>query len=509
MNAVASPHDQPGPAGCPSLGVELEMPAAHARTGQTHAVGPYFHRFSQILAKKGLEHDFLESGGRVYGLRSPRGLHSLDNGYNNLESSLGPVPGAQDSLDVLAGLVREELHDVTAALEQEGAMVVNFSEHPWVLVDEEFYRAMRAPRSIYDYQVRHRGWDHMCGFDAKAHNSPCTATALDQAVQGMNCLLALAPAFIALYANSPFEAGRIVGRKENRLTIWPRQLDCSRMPGDRALHRAPPRPFTNLADYLTWMFGPGTQMWFVALSGAGKDPHDLYLVPDDPPLLEFLRGGSWPARPLGSGPAVRIDPAFRHLAYHQFTQYTDCRLRYALADNGPDLEWFLAVLDERPDMLEEVLEPHLAFCYLEGRAAGANFADREAADLGHRDVAASVAISPSAMQYGLLRNLEQARRLVAGYAWSDLIGLREQAVRHALDAHYGGVQARDLCARVLEVAGEGLSARQAWMLAYPQWVLQTGKTGADRALERFERLPGGTGERIWKLILERRMILAS
>ena len=490
----------------PSLGVELEMPTAHIRTGRTHPVGPFFRHLGEIMARRGVSTRLLQAGGVDHGLQSSRGLHSLDNGYNNLESSLGPVPGSAESLDALALMISEELRDVAEALELEEAMVINFSEHPCVHVDEAFYRAVRAPKSIYDYQVLHRGWNHMSGFDAKAHNSPCTAIPLEQAVEAMNCLLALAPVFIALYANSPLEAGRLTENKENRLTIWPRQLDCSRMPGDRKLHRSPTRPFRNLADYLTWMFGPGTQMWFAALAGQGKNPQELYLVQGDPPLLDFLRGSSRLAVPWGGGPEVPVTPELSHLAYHQFTQYSDCRLRYGLNGDGPDLETFLAVLDERPHDLERLIEPHLAYCYLEGRAAGANYPDRELMDAAGEETAASVAVSPSALQYGLLRNLDRTKRLVARYAWSDLLGLRRQTIIHALKGEYGGIRADRLCAQALEIAGEELDSRQAWMAAYPEHVLQTGKTGADRALERLEQLPGGMEDRIRQLVLERGLI---
>lgn len=494
----------------PSVGVELEMPTAHAESGASHPVGAFFRRLGEILDSKGQCPCLLLADDRDYGLQSLRGLHSLDNGYNNLESSLGPVPAGPRALHDLADMVRAELADVDLALSREGAMVVNFSEHPDVRVNQAFYLAVRAPKSVYDYQIRHRGWNHMSGIDAKAHNSPCTGMDLADAVTGLNCMLALAPAFIALFANSPFEAGQVAGCKENRLSIWPRQLDCSRMPGDRKLHRMPQRPFRHLADYLLWMFGPGTQMWFTSMAGQDKNPKDIYLVPGDPSLLEFLRGKAWIARPFHGGAELQVRPKLEHLVRHQFTQYSDCRLRYGLRDDGPELGRFLAVLDTRPDKLEELLQPHLDYCYLEGRAAGANYPDRELCDVASdgsaASVATSVAVSPSAMQYGLLRDLKQTRRLVDRYAWTDLAGLRDQAVRHALAGEYGGISVRTLCAEVLEIAGQALPGDQSWMLAYPEWVLRTGKTGADRALERFDQLAGSAQERIKKMVLERRMI---
>lgn len=494
----------------PSLGVELEMPTAHARTGATHPVGPFFRNLAEILKTRGLDSRLLRAGERDCGLSSPRGLHSLDNGFNNLESSLGVLPGEKNSLNALAGLVHEEIRDVGAALAREDAVILNFSEHPAVRVDPAFYYAVRAPKSLYDYQINHRGWNHMAGFDAKAHNSPNTGLDFERAIPFVNCLLGLAPAFIALYANSPFEAGQLTANKENRLTLWFRQMGCSRMAGDRKLSSMPQRPFRHLAGYLRWMFGPGTRMWFAGHEGSGKNPGNLYLVPGDPPLLDFLRGGPRRAVPMDPGKRPHtIVPSIHHLEYHQFTQYTDCRLRYALSADTFDLETFFQVLDERPADLEELFQAHTRHCYIEGRAAGANFLDQELADMAGDDVAASVTVSPSALQTGLLLNLERTRRLVSGYAWTDLVLLREQAMRHALDGECGNLTVRGLCAAVLEIAGQGLATDDAWMLAYPAWVLKTGLTGADRAVKRFERLPGPPEKRIAALIRERRVVQAT
>lgn len=484
------------------------MPTANALTGETHPVGPFFRNLKKVWEARNEPAELIQVQGRDLGLITSAGLHSLDNGYNNLESSLGPVPPGPDSLDMLADRIRSELLDVDQVLKQEQAMVINFSEHPRVMVDIDFYLKYRAPRSIYSYSVGHRGWNHMAGFDSKAHNSPSTSMSVDQCIPALNCLLALAPAFTALYANSPFEKGRITKYKENRLTFWERLFSSSRMPEDRRFCRPPEKPFRNLAEYMVWMFGPGTRMWFADIEGQVKNPDTMYLIPGDPPLLDYLRGGRQLAYPFGGGPGRTANPCISTLVCHQFTQFSDCRLRYGLLDNGPELEKFLDILDNHPHKLEELFAPHLSYCYLEGRSSGANFADQELTGLDQHEIPASVAVSPSALQYGLLMNLNQAGALVAEYAWKDLAGLRMEAARFGLDAEYNGVRVRDLCAKVIDVAGQGLRADQVWMLAYPQWVLRTGRTGADRALMRFDNLPGPPEERIWKLILERRMLPA-
>ncbi len=491
----------------PCIGVELEMPTAHVRTGKTHPVDPFFRNLQQIRELRGQKGELLESNGRDYGLKFEQGLHSIDNGFNNLESSLGPVRQEKDSLNQLHSLINRELKDIFAALERENAMVINFSQHPDVRINQAFYNSVRAPRAIYEYQTGYRRWNHMAGFDAKAQNSPSTETDLENAVLGLNCLIGLAPALIALYANSPFEAGRIAGFKENRLTLWPRQMDCSRMMGDRKLHQAPAKPFRNLADYMKWMFGPGTNMWFVSEAENVKNPLDMYLIPCDPPLLDFLKSGPCHGKSFFHKAQKMITPDIRHLVYHQFTQYTDCRIRYCLNDTGPDLGEFMDVMDNHPDKLEEFLAPFISFCYLEGRAAGANYPDRYLTGLDRFEISSSLVISPSALQYGLLRNLNQTAMLMKKYRWTDLQGLRDQAVKNALDGEYNGIKVKDFCMDVVETAAQGLDSDHEWMLDYPLWVLQTQKTGADRALDRLSRMTGSVRERIAKLTLERRAVL--
>ncbi|MCA1743225.1 MAG: hypothetical protein LC631_04655 [Desulfovibrionales bacterium] len=490
----------------PCIGVELEMPTAHVQTGQTHPVGPFFRNLQQIRELRGQKGKLLEYNGRDYGLEFTGGLHSIDNGFNNLESSLGPVPQGDEGLKQLHSLISSELKDISTALDRENAMVINFSEHPDVQISQEFYTSVRAPRSIYEYQVGYRGWNHMSGFDAKAQNSPSTEIDLENAILGFNCLIGLAPAFIALYANSPFEEGRVTGFKENRLSIWARQMNCSRMPGDNKLHQAPAKPLRNLADYLKWMLGPGTSMWFVSEADHIKNPLDMYLIPQDPPLLDFLRSGPCQGKSFFHNAEKTIVPDIRHLVYHQFTQYTDCRVRYALKNHGPDLGEFIDVLDNNPDKLEEFLTPFVNFCYLEGRAAGANYPDAYLAGLDQRSISRSLVISPGALQYGLLRNLHQTAMLVKKYRWTDLLSLRNEAAKNALKGEYNGIKIKDLCRQVVETAAQGLGHDQQWMLDYPLWVLQTGKTGADRALDRIDSMTGSVRERIGKLILERKTV---
>ena len=76
----------------------------------------------------------------------------------------------------------QELEDIGAALAEEGATLLNFSEHPNVAIDPQYYAAVRAPKPIYDYWVMVRGWNHSVGIDAKAQNGPTTAVEVEDAI---------------------------------------------------------------------------------------------------------------------------------------------------------------------------------------------------------------------------------------------------------------------------------------------------------------------------------------
>ncbi len=491
-----------------SLGLEIEMPVACRDTGASHKVGPYFGNLAQRKADRGQEVRLEQCGGRDVAVHSGCIVSGVDNAFNNLESSIGPVCDACDNLSELYAILRGELEDVSACLEQEGAMVVNFSEHPDVRIDQDYYRWIRSPKPIYEYWVGYRGWNHMAGVDAKAHNGPTTGVDAADAVRACNILLAASPAFIALFANSPFEAGCRTGQSENRMTIWSRIFSTSRFACDRWLHRMPERPFAGLGDYFRWMFGPGTNMQFVTPNDVRdyKKPGGMLLVEGDPPLLEFLRGSEWQAKPLSGGDAVLVRPSMRHLEFQQFCHFLDARIRYAFSQDFP-VAVFLEALDAGEERLTRLFQERTSYCYIEGRAAGANQPDKFLAALPDPRVAASTTISVSALQTGLLENPEAAWGMLSGFRWEDLRGLRQAAVEHGMRAEYNGLAIRNFCAAVLEAAGQGLNLEDTWMLGYPLHVLRTGENGADRAVKLHTSLPGDDAQRMAALVRERAMVL--
>lgn len=486
-----------------SLGVELEMAVAGRTDGASHAVGPFFanlhavKRVRRESARIKVAHD-----GRDIAVTSALGCTSLDNAFNNVESSIGPVGAG--GLKALDAWIRAELEAVQTALAAEDAMVLNFSEHPALAITEEIYRRIRAPKAIYDYWVKYRRWDHKIGIDAKAQNSPCTGVVVGDAVLALNIVLAASPAFIALFANSPFENGQYAGYRENRLTLWPRMFRHARFAADDRLHRAPSRAFADLRDYFEWMFGEGSAMHLAPSQPEGgdyKEPVDPVRVEGNPSLLTFLHGQQWPVRRCRDGRRMLIRPALAHLAFQQFAHFLDARIRFGFM-REPSLDAFFAAWDQ-PFGLEQLFESCLSYCYIEGRAPGANFADRPLLDEAGPEVAASVAIAPSALQAGLLRDPLAAWRWLARWPWEALPALREAAMRDGVAGRAGPLSVRALCNQVLEMAGRELSADEAWMLAYPLHVLKSGRTGADRALAAYDALSGSPGQRMTRLIKAR------
>lgn len=475
------------------LGVEMEMVVARRRDGASHPVGPLFSRLCRRKAGRGEPARLLAVDGRDLAVRAPLVSSSVDNAFNNLESAIGPVgdDGDATALHRIEALMRRELADVGAALAEEDAVVLNASQHPATHVDEAFYHAVRAPRPIYDYWVGHRGWRHSVGADAKAQNGPTTAVPVENAVVALNVVLAASPAFIAFFGNSPLEDGRPTGLKETRLTIWPRMFATARWPDDARLCRLPPKPFTGLRDYLHWMFGGVSRMQAVPRSFGRdyKDRKDLLRVEGDPALLDFLAMPSWRARRLDDGGAVTVRPSLRHLEFLQFSQFLDARIRYGFAAEA-DVDAFHRAWS-RDGGIEELFGRIAAFCYIEGRAPGANFADAELAETAGEAVAASVLPAPSALQAGLLRDPGRVWRRLRRHDWRALAALREAAIRDGIAGEADGLRLRDLCAEVLDLAAAGLRPDERWMLAYPEHVLRMARNGADRTVALFERLGGG------------------
>lgn len=498
----------------PTLGIEMEMPVIDCNTGELHLVDRYFDTLAAIKRARGEDLYIEKQGGRPISVVTEGIVSSIDNAFNNLESAIGPVPENGDNLTELNRIIQRELGDVSSALLQEEACILNFSQHPNTRIDPTYYRRACSPKPIYDYWNHYRNWNHMAGIDAKAHNGPTTGTSVFHAIDGLNILLGLSSVFIALFANSPFVAGAPNGIKENRQSLWEEMLSPSRFSCDKKFIRLPHKPFTDLRHYFEWMFGKGTNMQPIVDRNGGsyKQPKQLLAVIGDPSVLEFIQGKRWPVEIVGGEAKKKryhqeIVPEMAHFEFLQFSHFLDTRIRYQFKKELIPMELFVEFFkSDKP--LEEFFDSLCSCMYLEGRAAGANFPDEELAAVAAPDVVRSVVVSPSALQVGLLQNREKVLRLVEKVGWQTLVQLRHAAIRDGLHGRYGDTKVEDLCRVGIELAAEALSREHLWMLAYPLHVLDTMKNGADRALAAFDK-EGGARTGFQKILQSRRFVPAA
>jgi hypothetical protein len=475
-----------------TIGLELEMGAADRVGGRSRGVTDvYFERLAEIKRSRGESVRPERLGSRTVALVGPLGHSGLDNGFNLLETSFDPLKREEGGLKTMSARVIQELGDVLAALEAENLILLNASEHPDCPLDQDWYLRTRVNRPIYDDWVESRRWRHFVGIDAKAQNGPCTSVDIGQSVRSLNVVLALAPAFIALFANSPLASGAETGLKEHRLVIWEEMFRDARHQGDLRLCRLPERPFEDLGDYFRWMFGPDTVSQALPQTDDRRPANKRYKsaptfqLEGEPSLERFLRSPSWPGR--RGQELVSLTPQVAHFAYAQFAHFLDARWRYVLGE-FPGLEELLHAWDV-PGGLEELFARCGASGYIEGRASGCALPDRSLLEETDAETAMTAPLSASAVQLGLLRNLVQAETLIRDKGWSGLRTLRPRAVRLALEDDEVFALVQD----VLDVARDGLTEEERPWLAYADFLVQTRRVAADRMLTLWRRLNGDLG----------------
>jgi len=478
------------------------MVVAHAATGRSFPVDHYFPALHARLREAGADAEAIELGGRCVALITADAEYGLDNGFNLLETSTRPVRRSEGGLLRLAEITQHGLAHTHAALQADGACVMNASQHPDCSRSMDWYRRVRVERPIYRELVEYRGWRHWEGIDAKAQNGANVGVPVGDAVRALNVMIGLAAAHVALFANSPLESGRETGLRETRLTVWPRVFQGSRFAGDGMLTQCPPRPFVDLGDYFRWLFRPGT----VSRSLPMGRRHDYKSAPTvlldgDPSLSAFLTSCGWRGRRTDNGETVDLVPDASHFEHSQIAQFMDARLRYRL-DSLPPLAELMAAWRRR-DGLEALFEAHGVDIYIEGRCPGAGFPDSILLGEAGPDVADSMVMSPIALQWGLMQRLDDAERVMARRSWPQLRELRDRAMQCAL----ADPAVADLCREVLEVASAGLSEEERPLLAYAWHVLQTRRCAADRMLESWRSAPAGDAARLAYVAERHRAVL--
>ncbi|CAN1523637.1 Glutamate--cysteine ligase, GCS2 [Rhabdaerophilaceae bacterium] len=478
----------------PAIGVELEMVTTDVRSGNSLAVEGYFDALCDARKARGLSPTIKRAGGRAVCVAMPDGsLSTIDNGFNNLESCIGPISGP-NALFMLDQRIRAEMRDVQAALAVDGGAILNFAQHPDLTISQSIYRSFRAPKPIYDYWVDGRGWQHWVGIDAKAQNGANIDVHPRHAIRALNMLLAFSPMFIALFANSPFEGGRVSGLKETRLTIWPRMFAAPTFGADRRQHILPEAPFASLNAYFNWMFGGDTAMQIIPMIRTldYKGAPNVARVEGDPSFLTFLASDGMMARQVGADDRSLLKPDPAHFEFLQFSHFLDARFRWRFA-TYPSIE---ELRDALSGNIEALFERRAAGCYIEMRAAGANFPDAPFLNETPDDVGSSMVISVTALAIGLMRNLDAAEELLTEIGWEACRAAREPAIKHGLSGQIGSHSLREVSARIIELSSEGLPEAERWALAYPAHVIRTGQNGADRALTALNAAKGPESEGI-------------
>ena len=483
----------------PSYGAEIEK-VFSSTDGRPHVVGnAYFEHLGKAKKARGEKTKLKYIKDVAVGVYTPYGEESLDNSFALGESATGPVSEKDGGLVKLHKITTQELQDVQAALAAEGGTILNMSNHPLITVNKATYQRTVAPKPVYDYLNNVRGWKHMAGIDAKAQNSPSTGVPPSAAVRAVNVMIGLGAPLIAIYANSPFEGGKLTGKQENRMNIWPEMFGKAHAKWDRRMHLPPLAPFKNMRDYFQWMFPADSTMFFV-LAGSNtttvKGDTSMVIIDGKPSLLEFMRGEKWQGTIHGSSEKTTVIPEMHHFALHQFTQFSGARIRYGFKDQPLDVKKFNEAMSKKGYEVDALFEEYCAFTYIEGRDPGANFADASLVSLPNKAIAKSVVISPAAIQAGMLRNLEAAEALMHSYPWETLCGLRQQAAIDGLEASYDGTQLRPIADALLSIARDGLKAEEHWMLAYPKHVLHSGENGAVKAMKLYEQTAGSDYDRL-------------
>lgn len=503
-----------------TYGAEVEKPVANLKTGISHKTSQaFFHRLQKEAEKRGtfnhLHQSDLKSDITLGVVSNDIGEQGLDNGFNLLETSTAVMP----SLNDLANLLKKDLITIQQSLENEGATVINMSNHPLGETSFRAYQEFVAPKGVYQY-LWHGGWDHTSGINAKAQNSPSTGVAIEDAADALSVIIGVGAALVGIFANSPYEEGTRSLYKESRLTMWERMMKYSKNGGDLTTSQFPPKRFETLAEYFEWMFGEKTTMHFILSRSAGSESKDyksigdrILLVHGNPSVLSFLSQPDWEAISFKElitnfPPApIKIKPSIDDMSILQFTNFSGGRIRYSLKNNNFPLQKFVEACRNRNKReVESIFETYAEYIYIEGRDPGANFPDQELWEAGE-EIARSAIIAPSVIQAGLIRNLPESRRLIAKNSWKKLGELRLEAIKNGLQGVVEDLTVEKFAREVVEIAARGLRSDEQWMLDYPLWVLKTGKNGADRAIEFVENHKEGGVEAIKDLIQSRKVVV--
>lgn len=404
----------------------------------------------------------------------------FDNGFNLPELSLGPMP----DLYSLHTLIQSKVSTLASHLANDNLGLTNFSAHPFTSISDDLYNSMCLPRPIYQYWREVRGWNHKSGINAKASIQSSFGVDAARAVDALNVMIGFAPAFIAIYANSPFEEGKLTGNVENRLTLWNRMFENCIYPTDRD-NGTRTSYFHSLREYFDWLYGENLIHAVPVPITNYKESDDLFAPVRPVTYNDFFSADEVECVSINSGERRRIVPSISHYEYFQFARFTDARIRFHLNDNFKVSEF-----NHKLDHFDEIAKT----IYIEFRSPGTNLPDKWIREVAGDRTADSVIISVCAIMKGLICNLKEALQ----YLPDDLVELRSLAIRESV----ANKQVQAFATRMINIAEKGLDNSEKWMLSYPEFVLETGRSNGVRAIEDYQ-----AGKTLRDMVLDRLLYL--
>lgn len=424
--------------------------------------------------------------------------YSLDASRALVEIGYAP----QHNLNQLAHLVQESLREFHQSLwemagEEEAALLA-LAMHPLAKRTMEVYRQVVTPKKLYTI-FWEWNWDHTAGLFS-ASLQPWTSIDVYRAADALAVMQGFSGLLLALFGNSPLVEGQWTGCKENRELIWQRMLGNSNRLSDRQLVCMIPKRPTTLAQYFQWLYKD--KAMFIVLEQGDYKTAQMFVVPEFPPLLEYLQRDTWYAYKLGNQQhRITLIPDVKHLFTHQWSYFGPARWRYQIREEAslPKAEFLQAIEHDQEPILEELLAPHLVMSCIETRCIG-TILPYAGAPFTHEMMAGN------ALQTGLLRNLDQALELIDSYPWSFWQKLRRAAIREGLQARVEQIPLLPLARQMVQIAWQGLQPAEQWLLTPLQSILEQERSNADMiiALYAEELKKGKNAEEACRCIIERR-----
>src|SRR5690606_37572743 len=146
-----------------------------------------------------------------------------------------------------------------------------------------------------------------------------------------------------------------------------------------------------------------------------KDAHCTARCVEPTSLVRFLEAGGGAMVSCEDGSPMTMTASAAHFEHMQFMPFIDARFRFRFG-SLPEVPALLAAW-RQPGGMEKLLRAHGADGYIEGRMAGAVFADAALLRETGPAMAPAVVMAPSAIQSGLLANLDEAEQLVQAWGW--------------------------------------------------------------------------------------------